>query len=334
MPADKIISDWKKGATHPVYWLEGDEPYHIDKLTNAAEQLLLKPEEVGFNYTVFYGKDSKVEDVINACKRYPMFSERQVVVLKEAQQIKDIDKLESYISNPLTSTIFIVAYKDKKVDGRSKLAKVLKTKALLITTKKLYDNELPEWTEHLVKTKGLDIQNKALQMLVDHIGNDLQRIENEVEKISINLQARKSITEDDIETFVGVSKEFNIFELQAAIAERDLVRTLRILNFFAANPKAGPIQLILPVLYSFFSKLYLAYSSSSRDEYSIAAVLGVKPFFAKQYIGAMQRYAFTDVEKVLLLLNDANLKSLGVSRADTDDAGILKEFATKIMLPQ
>lgn len=332
MPADKIIADWRRGATHPVYWLEGDEPYHIDKLTHVAESMLLKPEEVGFNYTVFYGKDAKVEEVINACKRYPMFAERQVIVLKEAQQLKDIERLESYISHPLESTILIVAFKDKKLDGRSKLAKILKTKAVLVTTKKLYDNELPEWADHLVKSKGLDIQNKALHMLVDHIGNDLQRIENEIEKIGINLQGRKTITEDDIETFVGVSKEFNIFELQSAIAMKDLVRTLRILNYFESNPKAGPVQLILPILYAFFSKLYLAYSSNSRDEYGIAAALGVKPYFAKQYIGAMQKYSLTDVEKVIVLLNDANLKSLGIGRADTEDAGILKEFATKIML--
>lgn len=331
MPAENIISDWKRGATHPVYWLEGEEPYPIDQLTDAAESLLLKPEEASFNYSVYYGKDSKVEDVINACKRYPMFAERQVVVLKEAQQLKDIDRLETYISNPLDTTILIVAFKDKKLDGRSKLSKVLKTKAIVVTTKKMYDNELPDWASQLVRSKGLEIHGKALHMLVDHIGNDLKRIENEIEKIIINLHDRKTITEDDIEEYVGVSKEFNIFELQTAIASRDLISTLRILNFFAANPKQAPIQLILPILYSFFSKLYVAYASSNRDEYGIAAALGVKPYFARQYIGAMQRYSFNDVEKVMILLNDANLKSLGVGRADTEDAGILREFVFKIM---
>jgi DNA polymerase-3 subunit delta len=332
MPTEKIMSDWRRGATHPVYWLEGDEPYHIDKLVNVADSMLLKPEEVGFNLTVFYGKDAKVEDVINACRRYPMFAERQVVIIREAQQLKDIDRLESYISHPLASTILIVAFKDKKLDGRGKLAKILKAKSVLVTTKKLYENELPEWTAQLVKTKDLEIQNKALHMLVDHIGNDLQRIENEIEKVSINLQGRKTITEDDIESFVGVSKEFNIFELQSAVALKDLSRTLRILNFFESNPKAGPIQLILPVLYAFFSKLYLAYSSNSRDEYSIAAALGLKPYFAKQYVSAMQKYSSFEVEKVLVLLNDSNLKSLGIGRADSSDAGILREFAVKIMV--
>ena len=331
MPAEKIISDWKRGATHPIYWLEGEEAYHIDKITNAAEHMLLKPEEASFNYSVFYGKDSKVDEIINACRRYPMFSERQVIVLKEGQQLKDIDRLESYVSNPLETTIFIVAFKDKKLDGRSKLAKVLKSKAIIISTKKLYDNELPDWTSQLVRSKGLEIQAKALHMIVDHIGNDLQRIENEIDKISINLKGRKSITEDDIEKFVGVSKEFNIFELQSAIAARDLQGTLRIINYFESNPKAAPIQLILPILYSFFSKLYIAFTATNRDEYGIAAALGLKPYFAKQYIGAMQRYSFADVERVLIQLHEANLRSLGISRADTDDIGILKEFIFKIM---
>lgn len=332
MPAEKIISDWKKGATHPVYWLEGEESFHIDKITNAAEHTLLTPEESSFNYTVFYGKDSKADEIINACRRYPMFAERQVVVLKEGQHLKDIERLETYVSNPLETTIFIVAFKDKKLDGRSKLAKVLKSRAVIVTTKKLYDNELPDWTSQIVRERGLEIQAKALHMIVDHIGNDLQRIENEIDKISINLKGRKAITEDDIEEFVGVSKEFNIFELQSSIAARDLQGTLRILNYFDSNPKAAPIQLIFPILYAFFSKLYIAFTASSRDEYGIAAALGLKPYFAKQYIGAMQRYSFADVERVLIELHEANLKSLGVSRADTDDISILKEFVFKIIV--
>lgn len=333
MSSEKILSDWKRKATHPVYWLEGDEPYEIDKLTDMAGDLLLTPEEMSFNYSCFYGKDSKIEDVLNACRRYPMFADRQVVVVKEAQQLKDIERLEAYISNPLTSTILVVAFKEKKLDGRGKLAKVLKSKAVVLTTKKLYDNELPDWTSNLISSKGLDISSKALHMLVDHIGNDLKRIENEIEKITVNLNGKKKISEDDIEQYVGVSKEFNIFEMQAAIASRDLAKTLRILNYFSSNPKAAPIQLILPVLYSFFSKVYLAYASNSRDEYSIASALGLKPFMARQYIGAMQCYGYADVQRILLLLNDANLKSLGVNRADTDDESILKEFIFKIMHP-
>ncbi|NBO48335.1 MAG: DNA polymerase III subunit delta [Chitinophagia bacterium] len=332
MNPELIIQEWKKGIYHPVYWLEGEESYYIDQLIDYAEKHILNESEASFNLSIFYGRDTKLDDVVNACKRYPMFSERQVVILKEAQHMKEVEKLEAYIDHPLSTTVFIVGHKEKKIDGRSKLAKQLKSKTVLLTTKKLYDNELPDWTERMIHQKGLDIQSKALQMLVDHIGNDLQRLENEVDKLTVNLQNRKQITEDDIESFVGVSKEFNIFELQAALGRRDMNSTLKILNYFEANPKVAPIQLVLPTLYSFFSKLYMAASSSSRDEYSIAALLGLKGFFAKQYIQAIQLYSFVEIEKALILLHHYNLKSIGIGKADTSDASLMKELAAKIIL--
>ena len=332
MSAEQILNEWSRKTYKPVYWLEGEEPYYIDKLTQFAEHHILPADQSSFNLSVFYGRDAKVDEVINACKRYPMFHEIQVVVLKEAQQMRDLDKLETYISNPLVSTIFVVAHKEKKVDGRSKLSKILKNKAEILSTKKLYDNELPEWVSSMIKTKSLDIQSKALHMLVGHIGNDLQRIENEVDKLSINLQGRKQITEDDIENFIGISKEFNIFELQAAIVNRDLPVALNIINYFSSNPKAAPIQLVLPTLFSFFSKLYIASSIGSRDEYSLSAALGVKGFFVKQYIQAMQRYNYTDIEKVLILLQHYNLMSVGIGRVNLDDASMLKEMVAKIVM--
>ena len=332
MTPEQVIAEWKKGIYHPVYWLEGEEPYYIDKLIDYAEKYILTESESSFNLSVYYGRDAKLEEVVNACKRYPMFSERQVVILKEAQQMKDVEKLETYIDSPLASTVFIVGLKEKKIDGRSKLAKQLKNKTVLVSTKKLYDNELPEWTSKMIHQKSLEVHSKALHMLVEHIGNDLQRLENEVEKITVNLQNRKQITEDDIEQFVGVSKEFNIFELQAAMGRRDLNAALKIIHYFEANPKAAPIQLVLPTLYSFFSKLYIAASSTSRDEYAIAALLGLKGFFAKQYIHAIQCYSFFEIEKALILLHHYNLKSVGFGKIDTTDADLMKELTAKIIL--
>lgn len=330
----QIISDWQRGAFHPVYWLEGEEPYYIDKIVTYAESHLLDASLTGFNLSVFYGKDSKVEDVINACRRYPMLSDKQVVILKEAQQLRDIEKLESYLEHPLSSTIFIVAHKEKKLDGRGKLAKIVKQKTVLFATKKLYDNELPDWAATMIKSKGLDINPKALHILVDHIGNDLQRMENEIDKMTLNLQGRIKITEDDIEVFVGVSKEFNVFELQASIARKDLPGTLKMLNYFASNPKAAPIQLVLPTLYSFFSKLYIAAGLGTKDENTIGNALGIKGFIARQYAQAVQLYGFTDIEKILVLLADCNLKTLGIRRADTGDEALLKELVVKIMVVQ
>jgi len=247
MSVEKILKDWNKKQFKPIYWFEGEEDYYIDQLVQYAEHNILSPEEASFNLTVFYGKDANWADVVNACMRYPMFAERQIVLLKEAQQMRDLDKLESYIGKPLSSTIFVVSHKEKKVDGRGKLAKLLKEKGEVLTTKKLYDNQLPEWTNELVQSKGFSISQKALLLLVDHIGNDLSRINNEIEKLLINLGKRTNITEDDIENYVGISKEYNPFELQGALAKKDLAKAMRIIEYFGNNPKSAPIQLVLPL---------------------------------------------------------------------------------------
>lgn len=332
MSAEKILSDWKKNSFKPIYWLEGEEAYFIDVLVDYAEKKLLTEAEAEFNLTIFYGKDAEWADVVNACKRYPMFAEKQVVLLKEAQQMRDIEKLLGYIENPLSSTIFIVSHKEKKLDGRGKLASALKkSKAEILTTKKLYDNQLPDWAGNIVKSHGLTIAPKALIILVDHIGNDLSRIENEIQKLMLNLGSRKSITEDDVENYIGVSKEFNAFELQAAIAQRDLAKSIRIIQYFESNPKAGPIQLVLPSVFNFFSKLYVLLSLSNASESSAAAALGVSPFFIKDYYAAARKYDFPSVERVLLLLHEYNLRSLGVHNGSANDAGLMKELVVKIM---
>jgi DNA polymerase-3 subunit delta len=331
MSADKIIQDWKKGTFKPVYWLEGEEEYFIDKVVNYAEHEILNESEAGFNLTVFYGKDADWPAVINACRRYPMFSEKQVVILKEAQQMRDIERLEPYIENPLVSTVFVVSYKEKKVDGRTKLAKLLKEKAVVLTTKKIYDSQLPEWTKDLVEEKGLTISQKALRLIADHIGNDLSRIENEIEKLSVNLGKRKNITEEDIEEYVGVSKDFNVFELQSALAAKDLEKAIRIVQYFEANPKSAPIQLILPSLYGFFSKVFMVYGVNSREEKTVAQAIGVNAWFVKDYLKATQVYTYAGVERILLLLHNYNLKSIGINNNCTPDGSLLKEMIVKMI---
>ena len=331
MLANSIISDWKKQIYKPIYWLEGEEEYFIDKVIEYAENKILNESETGFNLTVFYGKDAEWASVINACRRYPMFAERQVVLLKEAQQMRDIEKLEAYFENPLHSTIFVVSYKEKKVDGRTRLAKLLKERGVVLTTKKLYDNQLPEWTDELVQSKGHSISQKALMLVVDHIGNDLSRIENEIEKMLINLGSRKTITEEDVEKYVGVSKDFNAFELQAAIASKNLSKAIRIIQYFEANPRVAPIQLILPSLYSFFSKVFMIYGLNTKDEKTVATSLGIPPFFIKEYLKAAELYSYPEIERLIILLSDYNLKSIGINNSGTTDASLLKEMAVKII---
>jgi DNA polymerase-3 subunit delta len=327
----KILADLKKPSYKPVYWLEGEEEFFIDQVIEYAEKNILSEGEAGFNLTVFYGRDTSWPDLINACRKYPMFSDKQVVILKEAQAMKDIENLEAYVEKPLSSTLLFVAYKGKKIDGRTKLAKLLKDKAVLLTTKKKYDSELPEWTSDLVKSKGYSITNKALYLLIDHIGNDLSRMNNEINKLALNLHGRKNITEDDVETFVGISKEFNVFELQHAIANKDLYKAIRIIQYFESNPKAAPIQLIFPSLYNFFSKVQMVYSVPSRDEKSVAAAIGVNSYFVRDYLQTATKFSNQEIEKVLLLLHQYNLKGIGINDSGSTDAMLLKEMAVKMI---
>jgi DNA polymerase-3 subunit delta len=217
------------------------------------------------------------------------------------------------------------------VDGRTKLAKLLKEKAVFFTTKKLYDNELPEWTQALVRSKGFTITNKALFLLIDHIGNDLNRLNNEVDKLVLNLSDRKNITEDEVENYVGISKEFNVFELQQAIAQKDLYKAIRIINYFEANPKAAPLPLIFPSLYNFFSKVQMIYSVPVRDEKSVAAAIGVNNFFVRDYLQTATRFSAHEVEKLILLLHQYNLKGIGINDAGSTDGMLLKEMVVKMI---
>ncbi len=332
---DKIILDWKKGAFKSVYWLEGEEPFFIDQVLGYAEKNILTDAEASFNLSVFYGRDADWSAVVNACRRYPMQSQRQVVLLKEAQYMKDIEKLEGYIENPLSSTVLVVGYKQKKVDGRSKLAKLLKQKGEVLTTKKIYDSDLPNWVVNHLKADGFTISQKAVYLLVDHIGNDLSRLANELEKVQINLHQRKEITEDDIENYVGISKEYNVFELQHALTQRNMTRCLQIIQYFEANPKALPIMQLLPTLYSFFSKAYMVFGAGTNDEYQLIQYLGYKgpSPYVKDIISCAKNYRQKGVEQAILLLHEYNLKSIGIHASNVSDANLLKEMVVKMITP-
>jgi DNA polymerase III subunit delta len=333
LSAEQIIRDWKRQVFKPVYWLEGEEEYFINQVMDYAEHQLLPEAERGFNLTIFYGKDADWAEIVNACRRYPMFAERQLVLLKEGQQMRDIARLEPYIQHPLDSTILVISYKEKKVDGRSKLARLLKEKGELLSTKKMYDNLLPEWTTGMIRTKGFTITQKALLLMIDHIGNDLGRLSSEIDKIAINLGKRTDITDDDIEQFVGISKEFNVFELQDALARKDIPKAIRIIRYFENNPKAGPIQMVLPALYNFFSKVYMLFGIDSREEKAVSAGLGVNPYFVKDYLLAAKNYGYGGIERMLLLLHAYNLKSIGIQSVNTEDGSLLKEMVMKMTMP-
>lgn len=334
MAVDKILQDFKQGHYKPIYWLEGEEPFFIDSVVDYAEKSILTEAEMAFNLSVFYGRDADWASVVNACRRYPVFADKQVVLLKEAQQMKDIELLEGYVENPLSSTILIVAYKDKKLDGRKNFSKVIKKKGELVTTKKLWDNQLPDWMNTWAKTQGLSLEPRAAQLLQENIGNDLSRLANEIKKVAINLEGRKQITVDDIEQFVGISKEYNALELQSALTQRNLTRCLQIIQYFEKNPKSMPIQVLLPSLYSFFSKAYIVFGAGTNNEMELSRILGYNgpnPY-VRDIINCARSYRQKGVEDAILLLHEYNLKSIGIqSAASTTDAGLLKEMISRMI---
>ena len=330
MASSSIITSWKNKEFKPIYWLEGDEDYFIDEVMEYAEKKILSESEAEFNQTIFYGKDANWADIVNACRRYPMFAERQVVLLKEAQQMKDVDKLESYVENPLPSTILVVSYKGKTLDGRQKFSKLIKKKGEVFLSKKMYENQLPGWINSYLHTNGFTIKPKAMALLVDHIGNDLSRIVNEIEKLSLNLK-EKNITEDDIEKFIGISKEYNIFELQNALSRKDQAKAIRIIQYFEANPKAVPIQLILPSLYSYFSKILTVYQMHDKSERAIKPAFNYNPALVEQVMETIKNYSFLEMEQVILLLHDSNLKSIGIGNTGISTGALMKELSYKIM---
>jgi DNA polymerase-3 subunit delta len=333
LSVDKIIADWKKKSFKTIYWFEGEEEYFINKLVDFAEHEILPESERSFNLTIFYGKEAEWPSVLNTCRRYPMFADRQLVILKEAQHMRDLDKLEPYFQHPLSSTILIVAYKDKKLDARTKMSRWIREHGEILHLKKIYDNQLPEWTLDLIRAKGFAISQNALLLLVDHIGNDLSRINNEIDKVLLNLGSRKNITEDDIESYVGVSKEYNFFALQSALARKDLSHALLIIQYFGNNPKAAPMPLLLASLYSFFSKVYLLFGQSGPEESGgsdLGEARGQPMGLRDQWIAA-RNYGLPGIEAVILLLHEYNLRSVGINSQGISESSLLKEMVAKML---
>jgi DNA polymerase III subunit delta len=332
MSVEKIIGSWKKKLFKPVYWLEGEEDYYIDQVINFAEDHLLPASEASFNLTVFYGKDAEWPAVINACRRYPMFADKQVVILKEAQHMKDIDQLEPYIASPSATTIFVVGFKGKTIDKRKKIYKILQSNAEVLTTKKMPEGKVQEWIKELALNKGYKISGKSAALLEEHVGNDLSRIANEIEKLSVNLQAKETIDENDIEKFIGISKEYNVFELQAMIAKKDLAGAIRIINYFEANPKAAAIQMVLPALYAYFSKIYSAYGMKDQSDATLKPLFYFNQSALAQAKDAMKNYGYGGIEKILLLMHHYNLKSVGINDSGTPGPVLMKEMVAKMMM--
>ena len=309
----------------------GEEPYYIDKISDFIEENILDEAEKGFNQQVMYGRDSSIEDIVSFAKRYPMMAERQVLIVKEAQDLsRSIEKLVSYAENPQPTTVLVLNYKYKKLDKRKKLHKAIAKSGLIYESKKLYENQVSDWIRRVLSGKKYQIELKAAQMLVEFLGTDLSKISNELDKLMLILPKETIIDDKHIEDNIGISKDFNNFELRKAVGEKNIVKSNRIINYFAENPKNNPLVMTISLLNSFFTQLLLFHGLQDKSKSSVAKTLGVNPYFVDEYFLASRNYPMRKVAQVIAFLREADIKSKGVG-AHQSHKDILKELLFKIL---
>lgn len=332
MPSEKakqIVNDIKKGDIKSVYFLMGEEAYYIDAISNFIESTILSEEEKGFNQMVLYGRDVSIDDIVSHAKRYPMMAERQVIIVKEAQDLsRTIEGLVAYVENPQPTTVLVFCYKYKTLDKRKKLSKTMAKNAVLFESKKLYENQVPDWIRRVLSSRGHTITPKAAQMLVEFLGNDLAKINNELQKLQLIMQPGEQITPQLIEENIGISKDFNNFELQKAIGEKNVKRAFAIMQYFHQNPKKNPLVMTVALLYGFFAKLLKYHSLSNKGD--AAKVLKVSPYFVKDYQVAARNYPMKKVSAIISSIRDIDMKSKGVGASNLSQADLLKELLIKI----
>lgn len=327
----KIVNDIKAGNIKPIYFLMGEEPYYIDKLSDYIEANILSEEEKGFNQTVLYGRDVTIEDIVSTAKRYPMMAERQVVIVKEAQDLsRTIDKIESYAENPMSTTVLVMCYKYKTLDKRKKSTKAIAKNGLVYESKKLYENQVGDWIKRVLSGKKYNIEPKAAAMLVEFLGTDLSKINNELEKLQIILPKGSTITPAAIEENIGFSKDYNVFELRKAIGERNQLKAYKIAKNFANNPKENPMVVTTGLVFGFFVQLLKYHGLKDKNPKNVAAVLGVNPFFLKEYDVAIKNYPMRKVSVIVAALRDIDVKSKGVGANALSNSDLLKEMLYKI----
>ena len=330
---DDILKELRAKQYRPVYYLMGEEPYYIDLIADYITDNILTETEKEFNLTVVYGADVDIATVINAAKRYPMMSEHQVVVVKEAQNIRNMEELSYYLQKPLLSTILVICHKHGVLDRRKKLAAEIEKTGVLFESKKVKDAQLPAFITSYMKRKGIDVEPKATAMLADFVGADLSRLTGELEKLIITLpKGHTRVTPEQIEKNIGISKDYNNFELRSALVEKDVLKANKIIKYFEENQKTNPIQMTLSLLFGFFSNLMLAYYAPEKSEQGIANMLGLRtPWQAKDYLAAMRRYNGVKTMQIIGEIRYADAKSKGVGNPSLSDGDILRELVFKIL---
>lgn len=349
---NQILLDLKRKIYKPIYFLSGEESHYIDVISDYIEKNVLEEADREFNQTVVYGKDTDLVTILGLAKQFPMMSEHNVVIVKEAQNLKELNKSAggedegsssktnansasqqflNYITHPQPTTILVFCFKYKSIDKRSAIAKALQKNAVFLETKKLYDNQVPEWITDYVKEKKYSIQAKASFLMAEFLGNDLSKISNEIDKLMINLPAGSEITTELIQDNIGISKDYNVFELQDALAKKDILKANRIINYFAANEKENPAALVLISLYGYFSKILKFHFLADKSKFAAAQALGVNPFFVEGYAKAAQNYNSGKLKQIFSYLKECDLKSKGVDNSSVSYGELLKELVFKIL---
>ena len=328
----QLVTDIKNKNLKPIYFLMGEEAYYIDKISDFIEDNVLTEDERGFNQMVLYGRDVSVDDIVSNAKRYPMMAEYQVVIVKEAQDLsRSIEKLVDYAKQPQPSTILVMNYKYKTIDKRKSLYKELKKTGVVYESKKLYENQVADWIRRVLSGQEYTIAPKAAQMLVEFLGTDLGKINNELEKLQIILPKGTQISPEHIEENIGISKDYNNFELRKAIGERNVLKAHQIVNYFAENPKDNPMVVTVSLLFNFFSQLLHFHGLNDKSPRSVASALKINPYFVNEYIEAARNFPMKKVSSVVATLRDFDVKSKGVGANAVPQGDLLKELIVKIM---
>ena len=327
----EIKNDIKLKKLSPVYLLMGEEEYFIDKITNLFIQNILSDVEKEFNLNVLYGKDTSVDQIVSICKKYPLMSPYQIVLIKEAQDLsRSIDRLLDYIKNPLSSTILILNFKHKSFDKRKALYKEILNKGKIFESKRLYDNQVQNWISEKFSNSGYNIDRKSIILINEHLGNNLSKIDNEIIKLMTIKKDDKNIISDDIEMYIGISKEFNNFELRKALGEKKYVKALQIAQYFSENPNSNPLIVTISTIFDFFNKLLIFHSNSSVSNKKMSVLLGINPYFLNEYDIASKNYKLKSVVKIVSLIRDYDMfsKGVGVKKVNSD---LLKEMVSRII---
>jgi len=332
MDFEGILENLKKKIYHPIYLLQGEEPFFIDQISNYIEKNVLTEAEKGFNQTIFYGKDSEPQNIAESALRFPMMADKQVIIVKEAQTLRKIEDLDNYAEKPMASTLLVLNYKYKTLDARTKLAKAIKKNGVILTTKKIYENQIPAWIEKYLKKRDFTIAPQAAQILTAYLGNDLGKVANELNKLVIAVKDTNKITPEHIEKNIGLSKDYNLFELQDALGSRNIFKANQIIQYFGANPQEHPIQKTTATLFSYYSKIFSYHFLKDKSERNAVAQLGGHPFYIRKIMAASKKYNPTKLYEIIGILREYDMKSKGMGVSGlTESSELQKEMIYKIL---